>query len=310
MKLEKVLYLATADIAVPTLESLHASGEFQVCGVCTQPDRPSGRKRLLTPSPVKQKALELGLPVFTPEKIGTACDELACTEPDILLVFAYGQYIPSKVCGTPPWGAINLHPSLLPLYRGASPIQTALLHSDEITGLSVIRVAEKMDAGDILRQTMLAVDPDDTSETLHQRFARLAAEEILHALRDLRDGRAVWTPQDESRVVECRKLEKEDGRIDWTLPATELRNRFRAFQPWPGFYFDLDDVGTIKVLETKVEEVTGKAGEILACGRNGLLVACGEGALRILEVQPPGKRPMAACDFLNGCTLEPGRSLL
>lgn len=309
MKLENVLYLATADIAVPTLETLHRAADFRVCGVCTQPDRPSGRKRQLTPPPVKQKALELGLPVFSPEKIGTAREELACTEPDILLVFAYGQYIPSRLCGTPPWGAINLHPSLLPKYRGASPIQSALLNGDEVSGLSVIRVAEKMDAGDILRQTPLAIDPDDTSETLHRRFAELAATEILEALRDVRDGRAVWTPQDESRVVECRKFEKADGRIDWSLSATDLHNRCRAFQPWPGFFFALDDASVIKVLRTRVEEGSGAPGEVLEAGSEGLRVACGEGALRLLVVQPPGKKPMSAGDFLNGCRLEPGRRL-
>jgi len=309
MKLENVLYLATAEIAVPTLEALHRADDFRVCGVCTQPDRPSGRKRLPTPPPVKQKALELGLPVFTPEKIGGASAELAGTAPDILLVFAYGQYIPARVCGTPPWGAINLHPSLLPKYRGASPIQSALLNGDTDSGLSVIRVSEKMDAGDVLRQAPLKIHPDDNAGTLHRRFAELAAAEALAALRGLRDGRAVWTPQDESAVVECRKFEKSDGRIDWRLPASELHNRCRAFQPWPGFFFALDDSTVIKVLRTRPEEGGGFPGEVLEAGAEGLRVACGEGALRLLELQPPGKKPMSAGDFLNGCRVEAGRRL-
>jgi len=309
MKLESVLYLATAEIAVPTLEALHRATEFRVCGVCTQPDRPSGRNRRITPSPVKQMAMDLGLPVFTPEKVGTARGELACTGPDILLVFAYGQYIPASLCGTPAWGAINLHPSLLPRYRGASPIQSALLNGDEVSGLSVIRVGEKMDAGDILRQTPLTIHAEDSSETLHRRFAALAATEALAALRDLRDGRARWTPQDESRVLECRKFEKADGRINWALPAAELHNRCRAFQPWPGFFFPLETDSAVKVLRTRVDSGSGIPGEILEAGAGVLRIACGKDSLRLLELQPPGKKPMSAADFLNGCKLTPGSIL-
>lgn len=308
MSLTRILYLGTADIAVPTLAALHAAPDLTVCGVCTQPDRPSGRKRRLTPSPVNLQAQALGLPVITPEKVSTAIDTMADWTPDLLVVFAYGQYLPRRLCELPPLGAINLHPSLLPRYRGASPIQSALLQGDTRSGLSIIRVAEKMDSGDLLCQTPLDIDPEDTAETLSHRFAQLAAQEILPAIRALRDGTAVWSPQDESAVVECRKFAKADGIADWQLPASELHNRVRAFQPWPGMTFSCGGQ-PVKLLRTRVEPASGIPGTLLECGKQGLLIACGEQALRLLEVQPSGKNPMPCCDFLNGRTLTPGALL-
>lgn len=307
--LKRILYLGTADIAVPSLLALHEAPEFTVCGVCTQPDRPSGRKRVLTASPVKRKALDLGLPVLTPERVGACCEDLARLNPDLLVVFAYGQYLPRPVCALPPAGAINLHPSLLPKYRGASPIQSAVADGVTRSGLSVIRVSERMDAGDLLMQVPLEVGPEETSEDLHERFAVLSAEVIVEAVRAIRDETAVWRPQDEAEATECRKLEKEDGRMDWSLPAAVLHNRVRAYQPWPGTFLGLAGIGTLKVLRSRTEPGVGVPGTVLAVSAEGPLIACAEGALRLLRVQPPGKAVMDGGAFLNGHPLAVGSRL-
>lgn len=309
ISLKRILFMGTAEIAVPALEALHFAPEFTVCAVCTQPDRPSGRKRVLTASPVKQKARDLGLQVITPERVGGCCDTLAALHPDLLVVFAYGQYLPRSVCGLPPAGAINLHPSLLPEYRGASPIQSAIADGKTRSGLSVIRVSEKMDSGDLLLQVPLAIGPDETSEELHDRFARLSAEVIVDAVRSIRDGTAVWRAQDDALATECRKLEKEDGRLDWTLPAKVLHNRVRAYQPWPGTFAELTGKGALKILRSRVETGQGAPGTVLDLSPDGPLIACGQDALRLLRVQPPGKAAMDGGAFLNGHALAPGATL-
>lgn len=308
--LKNIVYFGTAPIAVPTMEALANHPGFKLRGVCTQPDRPAGRKRVLTPSPVKHRAMELGLPVFTPEKVGTAAEDLMGLDPDIFVVFAYGQYIPRKVFDAPPLGSINLHPSLLPAYRGASPIQSALADGLGETGLSIIRVGEVMDAGDVLLQRGVPIAPEDNAATLTETFARLGGEMILEALFSLRDGPAVWTPQDPAAVTECHKLQKTDGAVDWRLPARVLHNHARAYILWPGLYFPLDDKGAnLKIIETRVESASGRPGEVLDTGKAGPLVACGSGALRLTRVQPPGKQPMGGGDFLNGHALPPGTIL-
>jgi methionyl-tRNA formyltransferase len=310
MVVERILFMGTAEIAVPSLAALHEAPDFTVCGVCTQPDRPSGRRRVLTASPVKQKAQELGLPVLTPDRVGSCCDALAALRPDLMVVFAYGQYLPKTVCELPSAGAINLHPSMLPKYRGASPIQSAIANGDTETGLSVIRVGEKMDAGDILLQVPVTIGPEETSAELHDRFAALSAEVIVKAARSIRDGTAVWRAQKDEEATECRKLEKEDGRMDWSMPARVLYSRVRAYQPWPGTFTELDGKGPLKILSARVEPGAGAPGEVLDVSGGGPLVACGEEALRLLRVQPPGKAAMDGRAFLNGhsvpvgCTLE------
>jgi methionyl-tRNA formyltransferase len=309
MSIERILYMGTAEIAVPALVALHDAPDLTVCGVCTQPDRPSGRKRVLTASPVKQKAVELGLEVLTPERVGACCEALAALKPDLLVVFAYGQYLPRPVCALPPAGAVNLHPSLLPKYRGASPIQSAVADGVSRSGLSVIRVSEMMDAGDILMQVPVEIGSEETSAELHDRFAVLSAEVIVEAVRRLRDGTAVWSPQNDAEATECRKLEKEDGRLDWKLPARVLHNRVRAYQPWPGTFSEVAGMGPLKVLRSRVEPGAGEPGAVLDVSGEGPLIACGEGALRLLRVQPPGKAAMDGGAFLNGHPLAVGSTL-
>lgn len=309
MKIRTVLYFGTAPIAVPALRALHAQADCEVAGVCTQPDRPSGRRRRLTPSPVKEAALELGLRVLDPEKIGGVKEELRALEPDLAVVFAYGQYLPRSVFELPAHGSINFHPSLLPNYRGASPIQTAILDGCTETGLSVIRVGEKMDAGDLLLQRRVPIGPEDTSEDLHQRFACLAADLVPDLLRGLREETLTFTPQPEADATECRKIVKADGALDWTRTAGELHCQIRAFQPWPGAFFELGELGAVKVLRAAVESGDAPPGTLLDTAGEGPLVACGEQALRLLLVQPPGKKPMEGRAFLNGHPLQAGTIL-
>jgi methionyl-tRNA formyltransferase len=304
----RIVFMGSAELAVPSLRALLNDSDCEVVGVVSQPDRPAGRKRLLTPCPLKAFAEEQGLQVMSPEKIGDpeSVNALQALNPDLFVVVAYGQYIPSKVIGLAEHEAINVHPSLLPKYRGSAPIQWAILNGDERTGVSIIYLARKMDAGDIIQQATYRIDPDDTSATLHDKLAGLGAELLLKAVDDIRCSRAVRTPQDDDQAVEIRKLTKEDGKVDWTLPAETIRNRIRAFDPWPGSSCTLPDGSTLKIWRAVVEDGEGGAGELLD---DALLVAAGSKALRLLEVQPAGKSRMPAESFLNGHPLKKGEIL-
>jgi len=306
MKIERIVYFGTAEIAVPALEALRAEPGCEVVAVCTQPDRPSGRKRRLTPSPVKVKAEELNLPVLDPEQISEARAELERLDPDLAVVFAYGQYMPESVFDLPTYGSVNFHPSLLPAYRGASPIQSAIADGCTESGLTVLRVSKRMDAGDLLMQRVVSIGGEDTAETMRRRFADLAAELVPDMLRGLREGTLRAEPQDEEEATECGRLQKSDGEVDWTAPARETSNKVRAYQPWPGVFFPLGDAGNVKILRVRVEAATGTPGEVLEAEGEGPLVACGRNAVRLLEVQPPGKKSMSGRDFLNGHRLRPG----
>lgn len=308
MNIRKILYMGTAPIAVPALKALYAHPDCEVVAVCTQPDRPSGRKRRLTPSSVKSCALDLGIPVLDPEKISTAQSTLAALKPDLAVVFAYGQYLPRSIFDLPLHGSINYHPSLLPRYRGASPIQSAIQDGCTETGLSVIRVGQTMDAGDLLLQRKVCIGPDDSSENLTLRFAHLAADLVPELLRGLREETLTFTPQ-KGEATACRKIVKTDGAIDWAKSASEIHCQIRAFQPWPGSFFALGEVGLVKVLEARVEDGDAKAGTLLEPAGEGPLVACGKQALRLTLLQPPGKKPMDGHAFLNGHPLQVGTIL-
>jgi len=300
--------MGSAELAIPSLEAILDEGNDQVVGVVSQPDRPAGRRRQPTPSPLKAFAEGRGLKILVPEKIGApeSVEALAALEPDLFVVVAYGQYIPTRVIALAPNEAINVHPSLLPKYRGSAPIQWAIANGDRETGVSIIRLAQKMDAGDILRQATHPIGADDTSALLHDKLAVFGAELLLKAIDDIRNGTVERTAQDESQVVEICKLAKEDGQIDWTLPAETLRNRIRAFDPWPGSTCKLPGGETLKVWRAELEEGGGAPGEVLD---DRLLVATGGGALRLAEIQPAGKKRMPAASFLNGHPVPTGSML-
>ena len=300
--------MGSAELAIPSLAALLDAGDSEVVGVVAQPDRPAGRKRRPTPCPLKAFADGQGLNVMTPEKVGDPESEeaLAALKPDLLVVVAYGQYIPTRIVQLAPNKAINVHPSLLPRYRGSAPIQWAIANGDSVTGVSIIDLAQKMDAGDILRQETYPIGRDDTSQLLHDRLAVFGADLLLQAVDDIRNGTVSRTVQDETQVVEIRKLAKEDGRIDWALPAETIRNRIRAFDPWPGSFCKLPAGESLKVWAAQIEEDSGRPGEVLD---DHLLVAAGEGALRLTEIQPAGKKRMPAASFLHGHPVAKGEVL-
>lgn len=304
----RIAFMGSAELAVPSLKAILAKGCDEVVGVISQPDRPAGRKRILTPCPLKAYAMKEGLNIMTPEKVGSvdSVHALAKLKPDLFTVVAYGQYIPTRVIQLATHEAINLHPSLLPKYRGAAPIQWAILNGDTVTGVSIIYLAKKMDAGDIIRQGTYPIDPEDTSATLHDKLAFFGADLLLKAIDDIRNDHVSRLAQDESKVVESCKLTKEDGKIDWTLPAETIRNRIRAFDPWPGSFCELPNGDALKVWKADVVDGSGQAGELLD---DQLRIATGSGALRLIEVQPSGKKRMSSASFLNGYPLEKGLHL-
>lgn len=305
----RLVFMGSAELAVPSLRSILEAGRDEVVGVVTQPDRPAGRNKKLTPCPLKAFAEQKGLTIFTPEKVGSpeSVEALRLLSPDLFIVAAYGQYIPARIIDLAPHAAINVHPSLLPKYRGAAPIQWAIANGDEMSGVSIIDVAQKMDAGDILRQETYPIAPDDTSASLHDKLAEFGAELLLKAIEDIREGNVHRMPQDDELAVDVRKLNKDDSPIDWSQPAHVIYNRIRAFNPWPGSTCLLPDGTVLKVWCACLEEGQGSLGELL--DEQLLVVATGSGAIRLLEVQPPGKTRMPADAFLRGHPLVAGAVL-
>ncbi len=309
----KIVYMGTADIAAPVLELLAAAPAVRVTGVVSQPDRPAGRNRVLTPSAVSATARRLGLPLITPERIADA-ESVAWLQgraPDAAVVFAFGQFLPRVIRELPRFGCVNIHPSRLPAYRGAAPIPWAIADGATSTAVCIIRMEKEMDAGDVLACRELQIHPDDTTATLGLRAAALGAELVLETLRAMEAGMLRGTPQDAAAATHARKLEKSDARLDWTLAAERLHNRIRAFDPWPGTVFTTSNLPgePVKVWKSRVETGSGAPGTILEIGREGPLVACGRGALRLLEIQIPGKRRMAAAEAARGLGWAPGSML-
>lgn len=309
----RIVFMGSDELALPALELFHQQPEITVCCVVTQPDRPVGRKMQLQPCPVKARAINLGLPVHDPVKIASreSVETLQACRPALQVVVAYGQYIPSSVLNIPPLETINLHPSLLPMYRGAAPIQMAIAEGRTETGVTILYVSQKMDAGDIILQQACPIDKDDTLLSLKPKLASAGADLLLQAALQLEAGVSLRTPQDESRATYVARLSREDGKLDWTFPATQLHNRVRGFTPWPGtFCMFPDDHAPLKVHETRpIEGLTGRPGEILEA-KDRLVVATGKGGLELRTVQPPGKRKMSAEDFLKGHPLTVGSLLI
>ncbi len=310
----RAVFMGTAELACASLEALARSGLVQVVGVVTQPDKPQGRAMLLQPPPVKTTALALGLPVFQPVKLRLepAVQEVARWQPDIIVVAAYGQILPKSVLTLPKFGCVNVHASLLPRYRGAAPIQWSMLNDDPETGVTIMLMDEGLDTGAMLTQRKTPIEPADTGQTLHDRLARIGAELLLDTLPDYVAGKIAPQPQPAEGSCYARKITKEDGLLDWKLPARALWNRVRAFNPWPSAFTRVPaqpQPYLLKVWEAEVMARSGTPGEILAAGPEGLVVACGEQALKITTLQKEGKRRMAVREFLAGNEVRPGQRL-
>jgi methionyl-tRNA formyltransferase len=297
----KLVFCGTPRFAVPTLEKL-VTGGFEVPLVVTQPDKPRGRGLELAPSPVKSRALELGLPVVQPDKIKNNEEfraQLAALEPQAIVVVGYGRIIPPWVIDLPPLGNINLHASLLPKYRGAAPIQWAIAMGETVSGVTTMRIDAGLDTGDILLQKEIPVAPGDTAETLASRMAAIGSDLMIETLRGLSAGTIQPRPQDHSRATLAPILKREDGLIDFQRTAAEITNRLRGFQPWPGAFTTFRGK-QLQVWQVKPAAAALPPGEIKVEGER-LLVGCGQNtALELLEVQPEGKKRMAARDFVHG----------
>lgn len=303
----RIIYMGTPRFAVPALAKLLDTPRHEVIAVVTQPDRPRGRNLKLAACPVKELAVSRGVSVLTPEKIGDAENELRALRPDIITVAAYGQFIPRAIRELPR-ACINIHPSLLPKYRGAAPIQWAVANGDAITGVTIMHVAKVMDSGDIVLQREVQIAPEETAAELEPRLAEIGAAMLLEAIDLIAAGRDERRPQNEALVTIARKLEKEDARIDWTLPASTLFNRIRGYQPWPGA-FCTHAGKSLKIIRARPEIASGTPGDIIATNSDGPLIVCGQNALRLVEVQPEGKPPMPAAAWLNGSRLGAGDRL-
>ena len=303
----RLAFCGTPRFAVPTLEKL-VGGGFEVRLVVTQPDKPRGRGLELAPSPVKSRALELGLPVVQPDKIKSNEEfraQLAALQPEAIVVVGYGRIIPQWMIDLPRLGNINLHASLLPKYRGAAPIQWAIAMGETVTGVTTMRIDAGLDTGDILLQKEIPIAPEDTAETLAPRMAAMGADLMVETLRGLSGGTIQPRPQDHSQASLAPILKREDGLIDFQRTAAETINRRRGFQPWPGAFTSFRG-RQLQVWQAKPAAATLTPAEIKIEGDH-LLVGCAQNtALELLEVQPEGKKRMAARDFVHGYRPKPG----
>ena len=310
----RVIFMGTAELSCDSLRALIESPEFHVVAVVTQPDRPKGRELKLRPSPVKELALQANLPVLQPER---ARDEaffgaLRDLRPDLVAVAAYGQILPQSILDLPRYGCLNVHTSLLPRYRGAAPIQWAILNGDAETGVTIMKMDPGLDTGDILTQAQTPIHPTDTSETLHGRLARMGAELLVGTIPDYVAGKLSPRPQPAEGATYAPKIKKQDGHIDWTQPARAIWNRVRGLVPWPGAFSFLPGQPRpylLKFWQAEIVDRSGSSGEVLQADKAGLVVGCGGGALRILVLQREGGRRLSAQEFLAGHPLLPGQKL-
>ncbi len=312
----RVVFLGTPGFAVPALEII-ASSAIEISAVFTQPDRPAGRGRKLTPPSIKKRALEIGLPVHQPECIRSS--DILSFSPDVVVVVAYGQILSKKFLAVPRLGVVNLHASLLPRWRGAAPIQWAVLSGDETCGVCVMRVVQKLDAGPVMASSAVPIGPRDTSEDLHGKLASAGGPLMVETLQALERGEVSETPQDESLVTYAAKLSKGEAPLDWSLPAIELDRRIRGLRPWPVAQTGFPGMGREPAriwcafpMDAEADR-SALPGEVLGEGEcpegKGLRVRTGSGDLILLELQPPGRRRMATEDFLRGYSLPGGARL-
>ena len=307
----KAIFMGTPDFSLGALESLVEEGHTVSC-VVTQPDKPKGRSGKPVCSPVKEYALQHGLTVFQPEKVRTeeSISQLAEYGPDIIVVSAFGQILPKEILELPRFGCINVHASLLPRYRGASPIQEAILQGDSVTGVTIMQMDEGLDTGDILLQKELPISPEDTAGTLFDKLCSLGKEALKEALKGIEAGEITPVPQDNALATKTGMIKKSFGEIRFSAEASEILKMIRAYDPWPGAYtgFRGKQLKLWKA-EALPEKSQGEPGEIIGVEKDSFLVACGTGALRVLELQLMGKKRMSTRDFLAGTKLNTGEKL-
>jgi methionyl-tRNA formyltransferase len=311
----RLIFMGTADLACASLRALCREQSFHIIAVVSQPDKPRGRDLKLQPTPVKALALAENLPVLQPAR---ARDEgfiakLRSLQPDLIVVAAYGQMLPQAILDLPRFGCLNVHTSLLPKYRGAAPIQWAILHGDAETGVTIMQMDAGLDTGPILTQATTPIAPSDDAQTLHDRLAELGGALLVKTIPNYVAGKITPRPQPADGASHARKITKEDGHIDWSQSALILWHRVRGFTPWPGAFTHLTGEGQPRLLKLWRAEVeprfSGQPGLILRADKDGLIVACGRQALRILQLQREGGRKMTVQEFLAGHPLPPGSRL-
>jgi methionyl-tRNA formyltransferase len=302
----KLVFMGTPEFAVSSLEMLIES-EHEIAAVVTQPDRPRGRGLKLRASPVKELATGHGIRVLQPEKAREPAfiEDMRRIAPEAMVVVAFGQILPRELLEIPPHGCINVHASLLPLYRGAAPINWAIINGERETGVTTMLMDEGMDTGDILLQRSILINPDDTAGSLHDKLAPLGARLLMETLFLLKEGMLKPEKQDNQQASYAPSMKKDNGRINWSLSAEMILNRIRGLNPWPGAFTEYRG-NSLKILSADAAHGKGQPGEILAVDRDTILVACGLDAIQVLEVQPSGKRKMTAPEFLRGHRIKQG----
>jgi len=305
----KIIFLGTPAFAVPTLERIQQS-HHRIAAVISQPDRARSRGLRVTPTPVKQTASAFGIPVLQPEKASSpeVVQQVRLLAPDAAIVVAYGQILKREFLSAPRLGCINLHASLLPKYRGPSPIQAALLAGDRETGVSTMLLNEGMDTGDILLQRKVSIADDDTAGTLHDRLSQIGASLMVETLDGMEEETITLQPQDATQATITKKITKEETRIDWNRAPEEIHNRVRAFNPWPGSETLLEGK-PLKIWRTVpagTREDTGEPGEVLAAEGNDLVIQASGGTMRVLELQLAGGKRLRTAEFLRGHPVKPG----
>ncbi|EMR07567.1 Methionyl-tRNA formyltransferase [Bhargavaea cecembensis DSE10] len=299
----RIVFMGTPDFSVPILRMLHEEG-YDLLAAVTQPDRPVGRKRVLTPPPVKEEALRLGLPVIQPGKLrGSAeLDEILSLEPDLIVTAAFGQILPKELLDAPPLGCLNVHASLLPEYRGGAPIHQAIIDGREETGVTIMYMAEKLDAGDIISQVRVPIGENDNTGELFERLSEAGTRLLKETLPAVIAGKNDRITQDHEKATFAGNIKREQERIDWAKPGSAVHNQIRGLSPWPVAYTELDGK-TVKIWRS--EKAAGKSGtspgEIISTDDGTITVQAGDGtAVRILELQPSGKKRMETRGYLNG----------
>ena len=309
----KIVFLGTGEIGLPSLKAIYDSSDHHIISVFTQPDKPFGRKGELKPSEIKKFAQSKNIPIYQPYKIREqeAINQLNLGNPDVLVVVAYGQILPKAVLRTPKIACINLHASLLPLYRGASPIQAAILNGDKQTGLTSMYIAEGLDDGDLLKSKELIIDQDETGGSLHDRLAALGPELLIESLNLLSIGQAPREEQDHDQATHVSKLSRSDGEIDWSKSAESIERKIRAFDPWPGTFTYFPDGTPVKIFPPVSIEKNrdGEPGVITSTQSDYITVRCGVGAMSFSSIQPAGRKKMSLSSYMAGKNIGPGAFL-
>ena len=301
----RIVFMGTPLFALGSLKALVEDRDCQVVGVVTQPDRPKGRGKKIMESPVKVYALEQGLPVLQPEKIKepAAMEALKAWQPDLIVVAAFGQFLPESILKLPKYGCINVHASLLPKYRGAAPIHYAILNNEAVSGVTIMEMAKGMDTGDMLKAVEVPIGPEMTQGELHDILEAKGAELLVEVIGDIAAGKLHPQKQEETAATFATLITRDMEKLHWEKSAQELHNQIRAFNPWPGSYTVLPNGKTLKVWISKVAEGAwqqAKPGTVVAADKHALVVAAGQGFLQLIEVQPEGKNHMGANVFVNG----------